>query len=278
MMQSKPASDFGPRVRKSVRWPLASLNILILLFCLGQQTVSKAEEAPEPAAQAKLHVLFVGNSYTHYNNLPRLLELLSQADESSTGIITDMIAPGGAKLEVQWKEGVARAKIRSRQWDYVVLQDHSLRALEDPESLKRAVRLFDADIKKAGAKTILFFTWAREKQPEKQAQISEVYRSAAKEVGALLAPVGEAWAEMRDNQAVKLYIEDGSHPTPIGTLLNAFVFYSLIEGKSPQAIDLGPLLAEKTATTEKSWRQILELPAQDASALAGAAWKTAHHP
>ena len=45
-------------------------------------------------------------------------------------------------------------------------------------------------------------------------------------------PVGAAWARLqKERPAFDLYDEDGSHPTPIGTYLNALVFHRVLHGK-----------------------------------------------
>jgi hypothetical protein len=48
-------------------------------------------------------------------------------------------------------------------------------------------------VKQAGAKTVLYMTWATQFAPESQKAISDAYNSIAKELGAIVVPVGDAW-------------------------------------------------------------------------------------
>jgi hypothetical protein len=84
--------------------------------------------------------------------------------------------------------------------------------------------LFDADIRRAGARTVLLQHWARRNQGQDQPALDHAFDSVAREVGALLAPVVLAWQRAREaHPAIELYASDGSHPTPAGSYLLACV-------------------------------------------------------
>jgi hypothetical protein len=91
-------------------------------------------------------------------------------------------------------------------------------------------RLFDAEIRKSGAKTILFLTWANWDKQEMQSVVNETYYSIAKELNAVVAPVGPAWEVARRlSPNISLYNGDEySHPTPAGSYLAACVIYIVI--------------------------------------------------
>src|SRR5437870_3915236 len=79
------------------------------------------------AAAADTHppisVLFIGNSYTFFNNLPRLVSALSMNEDRP--LRTESVTQGGYTLEHHWQDGKALAAIQQGGWDYVVLQEHS---------------------------------------------------------------------------------------------------------------------------------------------------------
>ena len=99
--------------------------------------------------------------------------------------------------------------------------------------MHRYARLFDAEIKKAGAQTVFYLTWARQGNEQAQAALTAAYASIAEELGAKLAPVGLVWQRVRrENPGLKIYSEDGRHPSPAGSYLAACVFYVTFYGKS----------------------------------------------
>jgi hypothetical protein len=74
-------------------------------------------------AQDTLRVLFLGTSYTSFNNLPQLVQSLS----SSAGktLIIDSNMPGGMTVSGHVNNATSIAKISQGNWDYVVIQEQS---------------------------------------------------------------------------------------------------------------------------------------------------------
>jgi hypothetical protein len=185
------------------------------------------------AAHAPLRILWIGNSYTYVNDLPRTLTLLSlAAGENRVPAITTVLRGG------QFLRGhMARkdmAALMAKGWDYVVLQDQSLAPIQQPDTVLHYGTQLGTMAKQAGAKVLLYVTWPRRDTPQTAGTILSVYTRLAQSLGATLVPVGPAWMAMRDEApATDLYIEDGSHPSPIGTYIAASVFYGVLYGKSP---------------------------------------------
>ena len=50
----------------------------------------------------------------------------------------------------------------------VVLQGHSLETILNRDSMEKYARILDAEIKKQGAKTVFYMTWARQNIPQMQ--------------------------------------------------------------------------------------------------------------
>jgi hypothetical protein len=192
-------------------------------------------------------VLFIGNSYTYFNNLPRMFEQIALSDKPSRNVSCEMIVEGGATLKKHWDSGNAIKAIERGGWDYVVLQEQSTlginylvqgqpRIVESPSYSAYAHR-FDEASRKAGARTVLFGFWARENVPlEDHEALAYYHFLLGKEIGALVAPVGLAWQATRKREARSaLYLADHSHPSPEGTYLAASVLYATCFGAAPES-------------------------------------------
>lgn len=222
--------------------------VLLLLVACGSRSpsgpeihdtgenVQHAQDKQSPSRE-RLRVLFIGNSFTYVNDLPRLTERLAASANEPKPLETRMVAGGGASLKTHWDDGQALAAIKQGKWDYVVLQEQSSLPINNPKLMHQYARLFDGEIKKAGARTVFYLTWAREERPETQAALTEAYTGIAAELGAIVAPVGPAWQRiLKEKGALKLYHEDGLHANPTGTYAAACVFYAVLYGKSPEGL------------------------------------------
>lgn len=224
------------RVKKSIR------NIILILWAF----LSLSSSAILQGTETPLRVLFIGNSYTYFNNLPGVL---AEFGKSGGGpqIETDMVVAGGFTLKQHFEGTRAVPKIREGNWDYVVLQEQSTLGrskyingkptINSPETFHENVRLLHEEITKSGGKTVLMLTWARKSTPQHQATLTNAYMTIGMELGVRVAPVGLVWKEVHErNKDIELYMEDGSHPTPQGTYLAACVLYTTITGKSPSRL------------------------------------------
>jgi hypothetical protein len=185
---------------------------------------------------APLKVLFVGNSFTARNDLPGLIAQLAAA--RGKGLHHDLISAGGASLRTHWNAGTALQAIRTGQDDAVVLQEQSTLPVRNAARMHENVRLFDGAIKAAGAKTVLYQTWARRNAPEDQQAITNAYAAVGRELGATVVPVGRVWQRfLGEHDRPALHDRDQSHPTPAGSYLAACAFLAVLFGENPIGID-----------------------------------------
>src|SRR6516165_8318816 len=140
---------------------------------------------------ASLKVLFIGNSFTARNDLPRLIARLAAA--RGKNLEHRLISAGGASLRTHWNAGEALKAIQGGQYDHVVLQEQSTLPVKNAKRMHENVRLFDEAIKAAGAKSVLYMTWARRSAPESQQAITDAYAGIGRELGSTVVPVGKAW-------------------------------------------------------------------------------------
>lgn len=203
-------------------------------------------------------VLFLGNSYTYANDLPRVFAELARAGGHE--VETGMLAQGGMTLADHDRASETQRVLATSHWDFVVVQEQSLIPSVEPSrsvAMYPAARSLVQKIRTAGAAPVFFMAWARRGGwPERgfanydsmQAEIERGYLDIARELHAPVAPVGVAWRQaVQRSPAVNLWQDDGSHPSLQGTYLAACVFYAVIFRISPFGVPYDAGLPHDTA-------------------------------
>lgn len=200
-------------------------------------------------------VLFLGNSYTSVNNLPKMVSDIASSVGDS--LIFDSNAPGGYYLGDHFVSSVSVNKIKSSNWDYVVLQDQSQSHASQPGfyTFSKASHKLDSIIGEFNlcAQTLFYITWGRKNgapywdsntntpgtwtyyQMDSAIQLN--YMLEADSLRALASPVGAVWRYIKRNYpAIELFDADGSHPSQAGTYAAACCFYTVLFRKTPSLI------------------------------------------
>jgi hypothetical protein len=199
-------------------------------------------------AQDSISVLFIGNSYTYVNDLPTVfLNLTTSLSDIAT---VDSKTNGGYTFQNHLSDPVTHTKIKSKKWDYVVLQGQSQEpsfptAQVDQQTLPPAVSLADSMYANWFCSQAMYFmTWGRQNGDPQWDSIStfdgmnvrlrNAYVRIADSANASVCPVGIAWKYVRDTYpSINLYSADGSHPSIEGTYLAACTFYASLFRKTP---------------------------------------------
>lgn len=235
-------SRLPPRVARLVI--MLCLALLCLLFVVRAAGASGVQCPSGADAGSCLRVLFIGNSYTFVNDLPRVFGRLAEAGGHAVG--TEMAAQGGWRLADHVASEDTRGKLTAARWNIVVIQEQSqipavagLRQATMYPAGRQLVRM----ARESGASPMLFQTWAhRDGLPEAglrgyqqmQAEIDAGYQALAAEQHVPVVPVGYAWKAVVDaNRGAGLWAPDGSHPSVRGTYLAACVFYASTFRQSP---------------------------------------------
>lgn len=215
--------------------------------------------AKEKRSQS-INILFIGNSFTQRNNVPQMLSDMAAARELS--VKHELISAGGASLRTHWNAGRAAEAIASGGFSHVVLQEQSTLPVKNAKRMAENVRLFDPLIQRAGAKTVLYMTWARQHQPETQQVIIDAYNTIGQELGAIVVPVGVAWRRfLAEHDTPVLYDRDQSHPTLAGSYLAVCVFMATLLKSNPVGIESGPAgldQHDRVVLQRAAWKQFCE--------------------
>lgn len=203
------------------------------------------------------HILFIGNSYTYFWNLPQQVAVMAESRNIELTTVQSTI--GGVNLGQHWKSERnlhSRSLLEENNFQAVILQDHSTRAIENPDSLRIYMEHWIEEIKNKKGKVFLYMTWARKWDPYMIQSISTAYLNIGQKTDVVVVPVGWAWDRARRLRPdLELYDSDGSHPSPIGTYLTACVFFGVLTGENP--IGLPDRLVSKDHSGEKLYLNIL---------------------
>eukprot|EP01127_Copromyxa_protea_P005352 TRINITY_DN15295_c0_g1_i1.p1 TRINITY_DN15295_c0_g1~~TRINITY_DN15295_c0_g1_i1.p1 ORF type:complete len:278 (-),score=41.25 TRINITY_DN15295_c0_g1_i1:100-933(-) len=228
------------------------------------------------AEQTTLRCGIVGNSYTFYNDLPKMLARLSE--DSSTKIECDSVTIGGAGLIKHQRHETEH--ILSGNYHFVTLQEHScIPGGANPEELESSFSVLSSFfiprlLANPNKPTIvLYSTWGHrdgvipeyntrfptEVYPDyltmqhKTTQGYEDYATFLRQQfpKVLVVPVGEAFEiifhESKSSEFKfpelfhKLFDQiDTFHPSRIGTYIAACCFFGVLSGQSPKSLTWVP--------------------------------------
>lgn len=220
----------------------------------GVQTASlnKVDGAPVPRSGVPEKVLFIGNSFTYYNNsLHYHVEQLRRHSMKPAAF-----APYNFRAATiaggYWYEQQAGldSLTAGKGWDVVVIQGHSTEAVDGDKALifKESLKESMALLKQRGATPMLFMTWAYKHRPEMIKQIEPAYIELARALKVTLVPVGSAFdRSLTARPELDLHAADGIHPSRAGTYLAACVFYRMLYKESPVGLYYKMGLAPETA-------------------------------
>ena len=190
-----------------------------------------------PAGRKVVRVLFVGNSQVNcIRDIPDMIEEISRTipNKKAPIVVCDEVEVGGVGLDGYWKDGLGQKRIAAGGWDYVVINEivYSFGATT-PKFMEYAAK-FDALIKKAGARTLIFATADVEK---KRDQFMPMYRDGVAFASAnhdRVAGTGMAWLKAwQKDPTLDFYYTDRAHPNAVGCYFNACTLYATLTDTSP---------------------------------------------
>ncbi|MDR5591908.1 DUF4886 domain-containing protein [Christiangramia sp. SM2212] len=218
---------------------LLGLSLLLLFLPAAIFAQEKSEE-----------ILFVGNSFTYFYNMPQMLEAM--AKDQGVDLRTSQSTVGGSNLAQHWskeKGTETRSILENEKFDYVVLQDHSMSTIDAPERFTTYASKLINLVKEKGAEPLLSMTWAYDSNPLMQETISTSYIQLGKETKVKVVPVGSIFMQAQKVRPdLKMYFDD-KHPSSDGSYLIALIYYKYFTGKS--VLDIPNRLITKDSEGDK---------------------------
>ena len=196
-----------------------------------------------------MNVLFIGNSYTYYNDLDRLFEALCR--ENHKDVTTFRVTSGGRKM-IQYKDPAdpmtqqLLSTLQEQTFDVVFLQEQSLLPAIDYDAFLEGMRYVSGLLLAKKPRLILYATWARKSgsedlqtygwTPEEMTQLLHcAYRKVATEIHATVSPVGLRFQTVTEAAPdIDLHNADMTHPSYAGSCLAALTHYKTLFGAYPE--------------------------------------------
>jgi hypothetical protein len=238
---------------------LSNIAKMILILGVGSFVVVAAL-AQDVATQAPRKILFVGDSFTYYQNgIYTHFEKLAAAASPPLVVTVDKSVFGGAPLRRLWDLKEPVKAIDTASYDVVVLQE------DIPETtiadFREYAGKFVSEVRKSRARPVLFMAWAYPRLGWiSMAEIAQAHRDVAKELNVDVAPVGLSWQQAsKQRPGMNFYGPDREHPSMYGTYLATCVIYATIYGRDPNGFAYVPsgLTPEEAAFLQRiAWQTV----------------------
>ena len=209
--------------------------------------------------ESGLRVLFVGNSFTFYNDMPHMLHELAAEDPGAPPIFAVERTRNSWTLHGASDDKGLDSLLDDVEWDDVVLQERSWYLSESAESWLRETYPYADELRRkieaGGSQGVLFETWGYRNGMGRgdsydwmQGRLSKGSTKLADMLGMDVAPVGNAWYTAHvERPELDLWDGDGRHPSRAGSYLAACTFYAKLTGHDPThsrfTADLDPSVA-----------------------------------
>lgn len=195
------------------------------------------------------NVLFIGNSYTFYNDMPTIFENI--ATNAGASVTVEFITTGSQSL-INWADpntddgARVESALNSNKYDVVVLQEKSTSPINDDyNKFVAGVKALASRIAETqeNCRVVLYETWGSPAYassyggtiPAMEALLRTAYETVAQDSGATVSYVGKAFTYVYENlSAINLYNADNTHPSYEGSFLAACVHAATIFGLNPE--------------------------------------------
>ncbi|MDB4908917.1 MAG: hypothetical protein JWO05_3701 [Gemmatimonadetes bacterium] len=213
------------------------------------------------------HLLFIGNSFTYVNDLPRTVADLA-ASAGDTIRVKSVALPDYAVIDHALGGSNAASVIRAEHWDVVLLQQGPTPAGLDRDTLVLAAKIFAPLATASGARTAALMTWPGAQQQLQYPSLFDETRDScmaeASAVSGVCYPAGEAWrAAWKADPQLALYGGDGYHPSPLGTYLTALVIYEEVTGHDARTLPSRATVAGAQLSASETTVRLLQAAAHE---------------
>ena len=202
-------------------------------------------------------ILFVGNSLTYTNNMPKMLEYIGK-QQGITIKTKSLCFPNYAIID-HINDGKLQKLLAKKQFDYLVIQQGPSSQVEGRRMLIQDGAIIRALCEQYNTKLGYFMVWPSVRYYHTFDKVIENHKFAAKQNDAFLLPVGNIWKEYntyKDKES--LYSLDNFHPSTAGSFIAALtIFHQLYPTKNLQQLPFKKY--KKWVADEDSFNLLIQL-------------------
>lgn len=189
-------------------------------------TSSWGESKPNPQTrhvkQNQFNVLFIGNSLTSSNDLPKLVR--REAAKQGVVVHTKTVAKGNYAIVDHWAEGEVQRLIKTKLYDFVVIQQGPSSQPNGRRMLINGGAPYAELSRQNNAQLAYYMVWPALQYYHTFQGVIDNYTAGAEANDAILIPVGTRWRQyITDTGDRSYYGSDGFHPSKKGSQMAAEV-------------------------------------------------------
>ncbi|WP_130735836.1 SGNH/GDSL hydrolase family protein [Flavobacterium sp. J27] len=174
------------------------------------------------SSNVKYNILFVGNSLTYTNDLPKLVK--EEAKQKGIKVSVEMLAYPNYAIEDHWNEGKVQKRIASKNYDFVIIQQGPSSQSEGRNMLLASGKKYRDLCQLHGAQLCYFMVWPSINNYQTFDKVIQNYKDAATMNDAIILPVGEVWKSYIDStNNLDYFSTDAFHPSLKGSKVAAQV-------------------------------------------------------
>ena len=182
------------QTRRKIRWILWTTTVAVILAVLVGVYLYRQPRLvvyADSELHESLKVPFVGNSLTYYHDMPAIMIGLIRQEQPDRPLKVAMLTGPGASLQDHYRSGKLKAVLQEHgPWDWVVLQEKGGVPLAQPEAVRHYTRLLAKQVRKSGARPIVYVDWLNPTISESNAI---GYHAIARHLQIEVVPVSDIW-------------------------------------------------------------------------------------
>ena len=181
-------------------------------------------------------ILFIGNSFTFYWNLPSQVERMS-IERGLNWDVKHFTLPS-ATLKTLWNDPDLKSILESETFDHVIIQEHSTNILTNANGNSEFYFGQITSLIPDSTQIHFFSTWMYPSMEQfninnEEYPIERSIKQIIEDTTAKIIPIGRAFKLFQSKYPqFNLFMEDNKHPNPNGSYLASCVIFSHLSAES----------------------------------------------